>query len=67
MYIKNDKLFVRKTAIRVKQFCALCGREMPKGTKVILVSDGRGHNREYYHAECMEEKLNSLENKPKNA
>lgn len=67
MYIRNDKIIIRKTVIRVNQFCALCGREIPKYTKVILVSNIKGRDRKYYHTECMEEELNSLENKPKNA
>lgn len=61
MTIKNDKIIIRKTTIRVNQFCALCGREIPENTKVILVSDNTGHDRKYYHIECMEEEIKIIE------
>jgi hypothetical protein len=61
MTIKNDKIIIRKITTRENQFCNWCGMEIPEYTKVILASDNKGNNRKYYHIECIEEEIKTIE------
>jgi|GEM_PF-5359199 len=51
---KNTKIVIRKTQIRSSQLCHKCNSNIEKLSEVILVSNGRGQNRKYYHLKCAE-------------